>query len=142
MRARRQSSYYHDDPETLWWMFFAVAQGSYLQSGGRFVLGGSQRLSSALARAVKLAGGDVLVRRVVSRVAMDAEGRANMVTTPRATAAIRHRGRRAVVSNAAPSALAALMPSSAARDTDKKLRTAGAVDLAVCADARPFETTA
>ena len=41
-------SYYHDDPATLWWIFFAMAQGSYLQSGGRFVQGGSQRLSSAL----------------------------------------------------------------------------------------------
>jgi phytoene dehydrogenase-like protein len=113
-------SYYHDDPETLWWMFFAVAQGSYLQSGGRFVLGGSQRLSSALARAVKLAGGDVLVRRVVSRVAMDAEGRANMVThTARdGSDPVIVEGAR-VVSNAAPSALAALMPSSAAETLTK-----------------------
>ena len=46
-------SYFHDDPATLWWMFFAMAQGSYLQSGGRYVQGGSQRLSSALARAVQ-----------------------------------------------------------------------------------------
>ena len=37
-------SYFHDDPATLWWMFFAMAQGSYLQSGGRYVQGGSQRL--------------------------------------------------------------------------------------------------
>ena len=46
-------SYFHDDPATLWWIFFAMAQGSYLQSGGRYVQGGSQRLSSALARAIK-----------------------------------------------------------------------------------------
>jgi phytoene dehydrogenase-like protein len=26
-------SYFHDDPATLWWVFFAMAQGSYLQSG-------------------------------------------------------------------------------------------------------------
>ena len=42
-------AYYHDDPETLWWIFFAVAQGGYLASGGRYVRGGSQRLSDALA---------------------------------------------------------------------------------------------
>jgi phytoene dehydrogenase-like protein len=35
------------------------------------VQGGSQRLSSALARAIKVAGGEVLVRRVVTRVALD-----------------------------------------------------------------------
>ncbi len=47
-------SYFHDDPATLWWIYFAMAQGSYLQSGGRYVQGGSQRLSSALARAIKV----------------------------------------------------------------------------------------
>ena len=62
-------SYYHDDPATLWWVFFAIAQGGYLLSGGRYVQGGSQRLSSALARAIKVAGGEVLVRRVVSGIA-------------------------------------------------------------------------
>ena len=49
-------SYFHDDPTTLWWIFFAMAQGSYLQGGGRYVQGGSQRLSSALARAIMGAG--------------------------------------------------------------------------------------
>src|SRR6202163_4987375 len=68
-------SYYHDDPATLGWIFFAMAQGSYLQSGGRFVQGGSQRLSSALARAIRVAGGDVLLRRVVSGVALDPQAR-------------------------------------------------------------------
>ena len=62
-------SYFHDDPATLWWIYFAMAQGSYLQSGGRYIQGGSQRLSSALARAIKLAGGEVLVRRIVSSMA-------------------------------------------------------------------------
>jgi phytoene dehydrogenase-like protein len=108
-------SYYHDDPEQLWWIFFAMAQGSYLLSGGRFVQGGSQRLSSALARAVKSAGGDVLLRRVVSGIGVDAHGRATTVThtardgsDPLTVEAAR------VIGNAAPSALASLMPRSAA----------------------------
>src|SRR6266702_4606313 len=71
-------SYYHDDPTTLWWIYFAMAQGSYLQSGGRYVQGGSQRLSSALARAIKVAGGEVLLRRVVSSMAFGAD--ANSIT--------------------------------------------------------------
>src|ERR1700761_9024367 len=73
-------SYFHDDPATLWWPFFAMAQGSYLQSGGRYVQGGSQRLSSALARAVRVAGGEVLVRRIVTGVALDSNGRVSSVT--------------------------------------------------------------
>src|ERR1700716_1165547 len=73
-------SYYHDDPATLWWIYFAMAQGSYLLSGGRFVQGGSQRLSSALARAIRVADGEGLVRRVVSGIALDQQGRAGTVT--------------------------------------------------------------
>jgi phytoene dehydrogenase-like protein len=108
-------SYYHDDPAALWWIFFAMAQGGYLQSGGRFVQGGSQRLSSALARAIRVAGGEVMVRRVVSGVALDAQGRASTVThtakdggDPQIVQGVR------IISNAAPSALAALMPEAAA----------------------------
>jgi phytoene dehydrogenase-like protein len=113
-------SYYHDDPETLWWIFFAMAQGSYLQSGGRFVQGGSQRLSSALARAIKLAGGDVLVRRVVGGIGVDAQGRATGLThTARdGSDPVTVEGAR-IVSNAAPSTLASLMPSAAAAKLTK-----------------------
>jgi phytoene dehydrogenase-like protein len=108
-------SYYHDDPATLWWIYFAMAQGSYLLSGGRFVQGGSQRLSSALARAIRVAGGEVLVRRVVSGIALDQQGRAGTVThtardgsDPQVVEGLR------IVSNAAPAVLALLMPQAAA----------------------------
>jgi len=91
-----------------------VAQGSYLLSGGRFVQGGSQRLSSALARAIKVAGGDVLVRRLVSGIALDSQGRAGSVThtardgsDPKVVDGVR------IVGNAAPAALAALLPAAA-----------------------------
>jgi phytoene dehydrogenase-like protein len=108
-------SYYHDDPEGLWWIFFAMAQGSYLMSGGRFVQGGSQRLSSALARAIRVAGGEVILRRIVSRVALDTRGRAGTLThtardgsDPQIVEGLR------IISNAAPTALAQLMPAQAA----------------------------
>jgi phytoene dehydrogenase-like protein len=108
-------SYYHDDPATLWWVFFAMAQGSYLQSGGRYVQGGSQRLSSALARAIKTAGGEVMVRRLVSGIALDRHGRPHAVThtardgsDPQTVEGLR------IVGNAAPAELAALLPAAAA----------------------------
>jgi phytoene dehydrogenase-like protein len=108
-------SYYHDDPATLWWVFFAIAQGGYLQSGGRYVQGGSQRLSSALARAIRAAGGEVVVRRVVSRIAVGSQGGPGIVThtardgsDPRQVEGLR------IVSNAAPSALASLLPAATA----------------------------
>lgn len=107
--------YYHDDPGTLWWIHFAATQGSYLLNGGHYVRGGSQRLSSALARAIKAAGGEVILRRVVTGVALDAQGHAASVThtardgsDPQSVASPR------IVSNAAPATLATLMPSDAA----------------------------
>jgi phytoene dehydrogenase-like protein len=113
-------SYYHDDPATLWWVFFAMAQGGYLQSGGRYVQGGSQRLSSALARAIKTAGGEVMVRRLVSGIALDRQGRPHAVThtardgsDPQTVESLR------IVGNAAPAALAALMPAAAAERLTK-----------------------
>jgi phytoene dehydrogenase-like protein len=67
--------YWHDDPDTLWWNLFAVAQGGYIGSGGCYIQGGSQRLSNALAKAFKSAGGELLLRRTVSEILLDREGR-------------------------------------------------------------------
>jgi phytoene dehydrogenase-like protein len=107
--------YYHDDPATLWWIFFAMAQGSYLLSGGCYVQGGSQRLSSALARAIRTSGGEVMVRRVASRIALDTQGRASTVThTARDGSDPQVVEGLTLVSNAAPAALAPLMPKAAA----------------------------
>ena len=106
-------SYFHDDPATLWWIYFAMAQGNYLQSGGRYVQGGSQRLSSALARAIKVAGGEVLVRRIVSAIALGNDDKSVTHTAkdgsdPRTVDCAR------IIGNAAPAALAPLMPADAA----------------------------
>jgi phytoene dehydrogenase-like protein len=108
-------SYYHDDPATLWWVFFAIAQGGYLLSGGHYVRGGSQRLSSALARAIKAAGGDVMVRRIVSGIALNAQGHAAGVThTARDGSDPQQVSSPRIISNAAPATLATLMPAAAA----------------------------
>ncbi|MBA2400982.1 MAG: NAD(P)/FAD-dependent oxidoreductase, partial [Bradyrhizobium sp.] len=106
-------SYFHDDPATLWWIYFAMAQGSYLQSGGRYVQGGSQRLSSALARAIKASGGEVLVRRIVSAIAPGDDAGSVTHTAkdgsdPKTVACAR------IIGNAAPAALEPLMPADAA----------------------------
>lgn len=66
--------YSHDDPKTLWWPVFSALQGALLSNGARFIQGGSQRLSSALARAVRAGGGQVVVRRIATRIEMSANG--------------------------------------------------------------------
>lgn len=106
-------SYYHDDAATTSWVYFAIAQGSYLLSGGRYVQGGSQRLSSALARAIKTAGSDVILRRAVNAISVDANGRVCALThtakdgSDPQTVEAAH-----IIGNAAPETLATLLPAS------------------------------
>jgi phytoene dehydrogenase-like protein len=109
-------SYYHDDPATLSWPFFAASQGGFLLSGGRYVQGGSQRLSSALARAIRTAGGEVMIRRVVTGIALNGQGRPHGVThTAKDGGDIQTVESPVVVSNAAPEILASLLPQDPAR---------------------------
>ena len=70
----------------------------------------------ALARAIKVAGGEVMVRRLVSGIAVDREGRATTVThtardgsDPKVVEGLR------LVSNAAPATLAPLLPAAVAQ---------------------------
>ena len=110
-------SYYHDDPSTTWWVFFAMAQGGYFLSGGRYIQGGSQRLSSALARIIiKSPGCAVALRRVVNAIAVDSSGRACGLThvakdgsDPQIVEASH------IVGNAAPETLASLLPEVCTR---------------------------
>jgi phytoene dehydrogenase-like protein len=108
-------SYYHDDPTTLSWPFFAMSQGGFFLSGGRYVQGGSQRLSSALARAIRTAGGEVMIRRVVTCITLNAQGLASGVTHTAKDGGDSQTVESAViVSNAAPEILASLMPADSA----------------------------
>lgn len=115
-------SYYHDDPSTTWWVFFAVAQGSYLLSGGRYIQGGSQRLSSSLARVIiKSPGSSVLLRRTASHIAVDANGRVSgLIHTAKDGSDPQSVEADCIVGNVAPEVLASLLPDSCAR----KLRAA------------------
>ena len=130
--------HYHDDPASLWWIFFAASQGGYLQSGGRYVKTGSQRLSSALARTIlRSEGCAIALRRVVTGISIDAEGCANSVThiakaggDPQTVEAD------CVVSNAAPGIAASLLPR-ARIETVGELRGPRVVGLAVRVDPRP-----
>ena len=106
--------YWHDDPDTLWWILFAVAQGGYIASGGRYIQGGSQRLSNALARALKAAGGELVLRRCVSEILLDGNGLPVGVAHERKEGGERVEVRaRVIVSNAAPFCVAKMLPQPA-----------------------------
>ncbi|HEY8336854.1 MAG TPA: NAD(P)-binding protein [Tardiphaga sp.] len=108
-------AYYHDDPGTLSWLWFAVAQGSLLRTGACYVKGGSQRLSSALARAIKTAGSDALLRRTVTAITPGADGTHMVTHTSRDGGDPQTVTTPCIVSNAAPETLAALLPPAAAQ---------------------------
>jgi phytoene dehydrogenase-like protein len=106
--------YWHDDPDALWWILFAIAQGAYLAFGGRYVRYGSARLSNALAEATRQAGGEIVLGRQVTDIHLDTDGRPSGVI---------HAGRNGgeptearapiIVANAAPAVIAAMLPAAA-----------------------------
>jgi len=105
--------YWHDDPDTLWWILFAVAQGGYIGSGGRYIQGGSQRLSNALAKALKSAGGALLLRRKVTEILLDAQGRpAGVAHTDKDGNGRAEAHAPIVVSNAAPVHMQGMLPEA------------------------------
>jgi phytoene dehydrogenase-like protein len=105
-------AYYHDDPATLSWSHFAAAQGRYLATGGWYVQGGSQRLSSALARTTMRSGGEVALRRVVTAVDADAKTVTHSAKDGSDPQTVSYD---CLVSNAAPETLAELLPATSAQ---------------------------
>lgn len=104
--------YSHDDPKTLWWPVFSALQGALLTTGARFIQGGSQRLSSALARAARAAGGQVVVRRIATQIEMSADGGATVTHAAKdggdpQTIAAKH-----VIGSASLEAIAELLPQA------------------------------
>ncbi len=106
--------YYHDDPASLWWIHFSLAQGGYLAAGARYVRGGSQRLSDAIAEAVIAAGGVIATGRSAAEIRLDGEGRvAAVVHTDAAGGDRTEVATRVVAGNAAPAVLAATLAAPA-----------------------------
>jgi phytoene dehydrogenase-like protein len=104
-------SYYADDPRKLWWLYFAVAQGGYLASGGSYIKGGSRNLSLKLAKVVTKAGGVVRLGREAVAVEADSDGRPVFVRHVDAKSRGQEEriGARTVLANCAPSVLTAML---------------------------------
>jgi all-trans-retinol 13,14-reductase len=104
-------SYYGDDPTQLWWVFYALAQGGYLASGGTYIRGGSGMLSRSLVGVVEAEGGAARTGRTVTEIILDAEGRAAGVAHTAADGGDRVVDQAPVLlGNAAPTVLADALP--------------------------------
>jgi phytoene dehydrogenase-like protein len=69
-------AYYSDDPDNLWWMAFAMAQGSYMQGGGFYIHGGSQHLTDRLVAEIRKGGGTVIANSPATGIEVSPDGAA------------------------------------------------------------------
>jgi len=105
-------SYYADDPETMWWLFYAVAQGGYLSGGGYYIRGGSQALSNRLLKVVQEEDGIAESGRQVTRIILDEQGHACGVEhASREGGNLQTDYAPVLFGNAAPQVLAEALPS-------------------------------
>jgi phytoene dehydrogenase-like protein len=63
--------YYHDNPYELSYIYFMIAQSSYLTAGGWFIKGGSGRLSDYLASIITSHGGEIITNAEVTKVLVE-----------------------------------------------------------------------
>jgi all-trans-retinol 13,14-reductase len=104
-------AYYTDNPDTIPFLSFAIAQASYLLGGGHYVRGGSRALTDRLVAIIREAGGEAEPGREVYEIIL-ADDR---------VCGVRHRARGGndsreelapiAFGNAAPEALAEMLPA-------------------------------
>ena len=109
--------YYADDPDKLWWLTYAVAQGSYLNGGGVYIKGGSQRLCDRLVDIIREGNGVAISRCSVERLELNDDGAVARVCYNAAESGGQAIAETPVVfANAAPHAIADLLPETMRRD--------------------------
>jgi len=66
--------YYSDDPDQMWWLFYAVVQDGFFRGGGNYIKGGSQVLSEQLADRIRAEGGNTLTGQSAVEILLSEEG--------------------------------------------------------------------
>jgi all-trans-retinol 13,14-reductase len=106
--------YYAADPKRLWWLFYAVAQGGYLASGGVYVQGGARTLSMKLGGAIKRAGGTVLLGTAATSIEVNGAGEVTAVATSAKGERVPQRiEAKLVFAKCAPDAVTRMLPQAA-----------------------------
>ncbi len=103
-------SRYHDDPDRILFLAFAVPAASYMIGGGHYVRGGSAVLSGRLADLVSGAGGVVLTGHAAVQLEL-AGDRITGVVHRSLAGELEKAQAPCVFGNAAPAALAELLPA-------------------------------
>ena len=106
-------AYYTDDPDTMPFIAFAIPQASYLLGGGHYIRGGSQVLSDRLVAIVRETGGHVEAGRDVRTIMLEGDRVCGVRHHARGADDMREDLAPVVFGNAAPTALAAMLPEVA-----------------------------
>lgn len=105
--------YYADDPDTMAWLDFAVAQGGFLHGGGNYLKGGSQALSDQLVRRIREGGGEALADQTAVEILLDGEqGVSGVCYQPKGGGETRTAHAPVVFGNASPHAIEGMLPDA------------------------------
>ena len=102
--------YYHDDPDTLLFLQWAIPQASYLVGGGHYVRGGSRALSAVLAQLIREANGVIETGREVYGLDVQGSKIAGLRYRDRAGGDERQITTDMVLANAAPARVQEMLP--------------------------------
>ena len=102
--------YYHDDPERMLFLRYAIPQASYLAGGGHYVRGGSRALSDRLVALIEEAGGTVEAGREADRLLLTDSRIAGVGHHARGGGDKREDETAMIFGNAAPHAPAGMLP--------------------------------
>jgi phytoene dehydrogenase-like protein len=67
-------NYWSDDPDQMWWVFYAIAQGGFFQGGGIYIKGGSKVLSDRLVDRIRKGGGETLAGQTAVEILLGEQG--------------------------------------------------------------------
>jgi all-trans-retinol 13,14-reductase len=105
--------YYSDDPDQMWWLAYAVAQGGFLYGGGNYIKGGSQVLSDRLVNHIRGGGGVALAGQTAVELLLEEQGQASGVRyRPRAGGDDAVARAPVVFANASPHVLENMLPAA------------------------------
>jgi phytoene dehydrogenase-like protein len=109
--------YYSDDPDQMWWLAYAVAQGGFVHGGGNYLKGGSQVLSDRLVGRILGAGGEALAGQTAVGILVNEEDAVSGVRYQSRAGGDDKLARAPVVfANASPHAIENMLPA-AVRDS-------------------------
>lgn len=102
--------YYHDNPDQMLFLAYAIPQASFLLGGGHYVRGGSQALSDRLADLIRESGGVVETGREANRLLLEGARIVGVGHTARDGSDPQVDDAPVVFGNAAPQRLAEMLP--------------------------------